>query len=67
MAFAIELLDRPVALSGFYTPFTILEGALGTEMEEVTSSNRSLTITRYQLDFELAKTVRARVIDVIVS
>lgn len=67
VAFAIELLDRPVALSGFYTPFTILEGALGTEMEEVTSSNRSLTITRYQLDFELAKTVRARVIDVIVS
>jgi transcriptional regulator with XRE-family HTH domain len=67
VAFATELLERPVALSGTYTPFTILEGALGTEMEEVTSSNRSFTITRYKLDFELAKSVRARVIDVMVS
>lgn len=68
VAFAIGLLDRPATLRGTYTPFTILEGALRTDMEEVTSSNsRSLTITRYQLDFELAKTVRGRVIDVIVE
>jgi len=68
VAFAIDLLDRPRTLDGVYTPFTILEGALGTDMEEVTSSSsRSLTITRYQLDFDLAKTVRTRVIDVIVS
>lgn len=67
VAFAIELLERPAVLRGVYTPFTILEGALGTEMEEVTSSNRSLTITRYRLDFDLAKAVRARVIEVIVN
>ncbi|QHG22480.1 helix-turn-helix domain-containing protein [Pseudomonas sp. DTU12.1] len=65
--FAIELLNRPVSLTGFHTPFTILEGALKTEMQEVTSSNRNLTITRYRLDFELAKAVRARVVDVIVN
>lgn len=68
VAFAIDLLERPATLRGVYTPFTILEGALGTDMEEVTSSSRhSLTITRYRLDFDLAKTVRARVIDVIVN
>lgn len=67
VAFAIDLLDRPTTLQGVYTPFTILEGALRTDMEEITSNHRSITITHYQLDFELAKTVRARVIDVIVS
>ncbi|TBW10548.1 helix-turn-helix domain-containing protein [Azotobacter chroococcum] len=68
VTFAIDLLERPAALRGAYTPFTILESALRTDMEEVTSSNsRSITITRYKLDFALAKTVRARVIDVIVS
>lgn len=67
VAFAIELLDRPATLQGVYTPFTILEGALKTEMEEITSSQRSLTITRYLLDFERSKTVRSRVVDVIIS
>jgi len=68
VAFAIDLLDRPAALRGLYTPFNILEGALRTDMEEVTSSNsRTIIFTRYRLDFELAKTVRARVVDVIVE
>lgn len=68
VAFAIGLLERPATLREVYTPFTILEGALGTDMEEVASSgSRSLTITRYRLDFDLAKSVRARVIDVIVD
>lgn len=68
VAFAIELLERPATLRGIYTPFTILEGALRTDMEEVTSSShRSFTITRYQLDFEIARTVRAQVIEVIVN
>ncbi|MBF0192797.1 MAG: XRE family transcriptional regulator, partial [Magnetococcales bacterium] len=65
--FAIELLDRPISLRGCYTPFTILEGALGTEMEEITSKSLVVTFTRYSLPFERAKTVRARVIDVIVN
>lgn len=68
VTFAIELLERPATLRGAYTPFTIMEGALRTDMEEVTSNSRSsIIITRYRLDFELAKTVRARVIDVIVN
>jgi transcriptional regulator with XRE-family HTH domain len=67
VTFALQLLERPVMLRGPYTPFTILEGALRTEMEEVTSSSRSVTISRYRLDFELAQKVRARVIDVIVN
>jgi transcriptional regulator with XRE-family HTH domain len=67
VAFAIDLLKRPANLRGAYTPFTILKGALRTDMEEVTSNSRSITITRYQLNFELAKTVREQVIDVIVN
>lgn len=67
ITFAIDLLKRPATLRGAYTPFTILEGALRTDMEEVASNSRGITITRYRLDFEFAKTVRARVIDVIVN
>jgi transcriptional regulator with XRE-family HTH domain len=60
--FALALLQRPRALTGAYTPFAVLEGALGTEMEERHSSSRSLTITRYQIDVTKAKGVRQRVV-----
>lgn len=65
--FALELLNVPSALHGVYTPFSILEGALRTDMEEQSSSGRTLTITRYRLDLELAEAVRTRVIDAIVN
>lgn len=65
--FALGLLSVPSALHGVYSPFSILEGALRTEMEEQSSSGRSITITRYQLDLDLAEAVRTRVIDAIVS
>jgi len=67
VTFAIDLLERPATLTGGYTPFTILEGPLRTDMETMTSNNRSLTITRYRLNFELTKTVRRQVIDIIVN
>lgn len=65
--FALDLLKVPSALHGVYTPFSILEGALRTDMEEMSSSGRTFTITRYRLDLDLAADVRARVIDAIVS
>lgn len=65
--FALELLQRPAALQGPYTPFSILEGALRTDMEEHSFSRQTLTITRYRLDLELAKAVRGRVIDAILN
>ncbi|GAB0058721.1 hypothetical protein SIID45300_03076 [Candidatus Magnetaquicoccaceae bacterium FCR-1] len=65
--FAISLLDRPISLRGCYTPFTILEGALRTNMEERTYKNRTVTFSRYQLPYELAKGVRARVMDTIIN
>lgn len=65
--FALDLLNVPSALHGVYTPFSILEGALRTEMEEQSSNGRTFTITRYRLDLESAEKVRTRVIDAIVS
>lgn len=65
--FALGLLNVPSALHGVYTPFSILEGALRTDMEEQFSSGRTLTITRYRLNLELAVDVRSRVIDAIVT
>lgn len=65
--FALELLDRPRTLEGSYTPFTILEGALRTEMEDMTSNGYTLTINRYKLDFEAAKQVREQVIDSLID
>lgn len=67
VAFAIELLDRPASLYGIYSPFNILEGALRTDMEDVSSTSRQITIQRYQLNYEIAKGVRARVIDAVVD
>ena len=67
VAFALDLLQRPATLQGAYTPFSIMEGALRTDMEEVRSSGHTIIFTRYRLDLDLAKTVRGRVIDTIVS
>lgn len=67
VTFALDLLQRPATLQGAYTPFSILEGALRSDMEEVSSSGLTITFTRYRLDLDLAKTVRGRVIDAIVS
>lgn len=67
VAFALGLLRLQGSLQGAYTPFSILEGALRTDMEEITSSGHSITITRYRLDLDLAKAVRERVIDAIVE
>jgi hypothetical protein len=59
---ALALLDGPNPLDGAYTPFTILEGALGTEMESISSNSRSLTITRYRLPLAHAKELREEVV-----
>lgn len=56
--FALDLLERPASLNGAHTPFTVLEGALNTEMESSTFSGSTFTIHRYQLPVELAKEVR---------
>ena len=65
--FALDLLNVPSALHGVYSPFSILEAALRTEMEEQSSRGRALTITFYQLDLDLADKVRTRVTDAIVN
>lgn len=65
--FALDLLKRPAALQGVYTPFSILEGALRADMEDMSSSGHTVTITRYRLDLQLAGEVRGRVIDAIVN
>ncbi|MCR5883722.1 helix-turn-helix domain-containing protein [Rhizobacter sp. J219] len=60
--FALSLLERPHSLQGAYTPFAILEGALGTEMESTTATSRAYTITRYQLPLHHAKEIREEII-----
>lgn len=59
--FALALLDRPNSLAGAHTPFTVLEGALNTEMESSTFSASTLTINRYRLPVDVAKGVRQEV------
>ncbi|WP_219061981.1 helix-turn-helix domain-containing protein [Pseudomonas sp. UMAB-08] len=59
--FAFALLERPASLNSVYTPFTILEGALGTEIEATSYSRSTFTITRYQLSLKAAKIVRDEV------
>ncbi len=59
--FALALLERPAWLKAKHTPFVILEGALGIEMEARSSSRLSVTITRYQLPLEWAREVRSEI------
>lgn len=59
--FAFSLLERPASLTSVHTPFTILEGALGTEIESTRYSRLTLTITRHQLSLKAAKIVRDEV------
>lgn len=59
--FALGLLERPASLNSAHTPFSILEGALGTEMEAKSYSRSTLTITHYQLPLEWARKVRDEV------
>ncbi|MGQ7863085.1 helix-turn-helix domain-containing protein [Pseudomonas sp. 32A] len=56
--FAFSLLERPNSLNYVNTPFTILEGALGTEIQATSYSRSTFTITRYQLSLNAAKIVR---------
>ena len=61
VTFALALLERPTSLNSVYTPFAILEGALGTEIEDTSYSKSTFTITRYQLSLERARGVRGEV------
>lgn len=61
VSFALALLERPTSLKSIYTPFSILEGALGTEIEATNYSRLTFTITRYQLSLEGAQGVRDKV------
>jgi hypothetical protein len=56
--FALELLERPASLSAANSPFSILEGALETEMESTSYSRNTYTITRFHLPLEQAREVR---------
>jgi transcriptional regulator with XRE-family HTH domain len=59
--FALALLERPTSLKSTYTPFSILEGALRTEMETRSVSRLTMTITHYQLPLERVREVRDEV------
>lgn len=61
VGFALALLERPASLNSAYTPFPILEGALGTEIEATSYSRLTMTITRYQLALDAARSVRDKV------
>lgn len=61
VSFALALLERPTSLKSTYTPFSILEGALRTEMETRSFSRLTMTITRYQLPLERVREVRCEV------
>jgi len=66
--FALALLhQRPSSLEGAHTPFSILEGALETEMESSSYSRRTLTITRYQLPLEQARGIRQEIVDALLG
>lgn len=65
--FSLELLERPNSLNGAHTPFEVLEGALRTDMEDMSSDGTTITLSRYRLDFETAKDIRGRVVDAIVE
>lgn len=64
--FCLDLLERPSTLNAAHTPFEILEGALRTDMEDMSSDGTTVTLNRYRLDFRSAKEIRDRVIDAIV-
>lgn len=59
--YALDLLERPASLRFTYTPFSILEGPLCTEMESTSFSRSTMTITRYQLSLERVQSVRNEV------
>ena len=61
ISFALALLERPASLNSTYTPFDILEGALGTEIKATNYSRLTFTITRYHLSLERAQGVRDEV------
>lgn len=61
VSFALALLELPASLKSTYTPFSILEGALRTEMETRSFSRLTVTITRHQLPLELARNIRDEV------
>ncbi|WP_235863934.1 helix-turn-helix domain-containing protein [Pseudomonas jessenii] len=65
--FAFSLLERPISLSSAHTPFTILEGALGTEIESTSYNRVTLTITRHQLSLSAAKIVRDEVTEALLK
>jgi hypothetical protein len=65
--FALSLLNRPHSLEGPYTPFSILEGALGTEMESRAWTSREMTITRHQLPLPQVKQVRDEIVSSLIQ
>jgi len=65
--FALALLERPISLNFAYTPFSILEGALGTEIEATTYAHSTFTFTRYQLSLEAAQAVRDEVTEALLK
>ncbi|PMS31295.1 helix-turn-helix protein [Trinickia symbiotica] len=59
--FALALLERRTSLESANTPFSILEGALETEMESTSYSRNTFTITKYQLPLEQARGIRQQI------
>lgn len=65
--YALDLLARPASLRFMHTPFSILEGALCTEMESTSFSRSTMTITRYELPLEKVQSVRNEVTDALLK
>lgn len=61
--FALELLERPASLNSANTPFSILEGALGTEIEATSYSRMTISFTRYRLPLEKVQSIRKKIIE----
>ncbi|AKZ64654.1 XRE family transcriptional regulator [Herbaspirillum hiltneri N3] len=65
--FALALLERPPSLTSVYTPFSILEGALVTEIEATSYSRMTMTFSRYQLSLDAVRSVRDEVTEALLK
>ncbi|SAL80661.1 helix-turn-helix domain-containing protein [Caballeronia zhejiangensis] len=65
--FALSLLERPMSLNFEHAPFSVLEGALGTEIETTNYAKATFTFTRYQLPLSQVQAIRDEITDALLS
>lgn len=63
LAFALAQADRDDVWAGAHTPLDLLEPYLATEGVHDESTSRGVTMTPYQLRYDLVQPYRARVVD----